>query len=131
MAYGHLGATYGYDSIFGYNPTHSRLANDEDHCARRSPLLVIPRTHALTALWVPQIWKQGTFYFDLKHHCLGYVDQLQDWLEQDIYGGDAMSQEKLLGVAHNQFNLAPGKKIRHTDVLPPIPPYDCLLSIMF
>lgn len=21
MAYGHLGATYGYDSIFGYNPT--------------------------------------------------------------------------------------------------------------
>ena len=63
------------------------------------------------------------FYFELKKFCLRYMERFADWLEHDVYGGDAMSQERLLGLAHNQFNLPFGgtSAVRHTDVLPPVP----------
>jgi hypothetical protein len=70
----------------------------------------------------PAFWKGAdSFYFAFKKQCLGYTEHLADWLESEVYGGDAMTEERLLGVAHNQFDLPVGAKARHVDVLPPLP----------
>ena len=68
------------------------------------------------------LWKSDVFYFALKKHCLSYMDQFTDWLDSDVYGGDALSEERLLGVAHHQFNIdAQRPPVRHLDILPPVP----------
>lgn len=88
------------------------------HASAAAP--IVRRIVANNAFWSGN----ELFYFELKKFCLRYMEQFTDWLEQDVYGGDAMSQERLLGLAHNQFNLPFGgaaSPVRHTDVLPPVP----------
>ena len=68
------------------------------------------------------LWKSDVFYFALKKHCLSYMEQFTDWLDSDVYGGDALSEERLLGVAHHQFNIdAQRPPVSHLDILPPVP----------
>lgn len=70
----------------------------------------------------PKFWKGAeAYYYDLKRFGLEYAEKYEEWLEQDVYGGDALSEERLLGLAHNQFDLDPKAAVRHTDVLPQIP----------